>query len=166
MKPLIIVQTMLIVAIHRVHWASRASGVLINGIRLLASYPEQPRPREPGQSVCIPESLTRAACGEQVADRRDSSWQELIPMRLTKEHWPGIRTLRGWAISVLKEADAIKECDDHGWMQDRADPYAHERALKMASDNPPSGVTPHRAVTEIQSVLDSVGDTCPECPDT
>jgi hypothetical protein len=39
------------------------------------------------------------------------------------------RTLRGWAIHVLQEAGAIRECEEHGWMQDRADPHARERAL-------------------------------------
>ena len=30
-----------------------------------------------------------------------------------------IRTLKGWAISVLLEAGAIRECEEHGWMMDR-----------------------------------------------
>jgi hypothetical protein len=33
----------------------------------------------------------------------------------------GVRC-RLWAISVLQEAGAIRECEEHGWMQDRADP--------------------------------------------
>ena len=41
-------------------------------------------------------------------------------MLMTKERRPSIRTLRGWAISVLQEAGAIRECEEHGWMQDRA----------------------------------------------
>jgi hypothetical protein len=45
---------------------------------------------------------------------------------------PAIRTLRGWAISVLQEAGAIRECEEHGWMQDRADPHARERAMLVA----------------------------------
>jgi hypothetical protein len=48
---------------------------------------------------------------------------------MTKERRPAIRTLRGWAISVLDEAGAIREYEEHGWMQDRADPHARERAL-------------------------------------
>jgi hypothetical protein len=43
-------------------------------------------------------------------------------MLTTKELRPEIRTLRGWAISVLAEAGAIRECEEHGWMQDRARP--------------------------------------------
>jgi hypothetical protein len=50
-------------------------------------------------------------------------------MLMTKERRPAIRSLSGWAISVLHETGAIRECDDHGWMQDRADPHARERAL-------------------------------------
>jgi hypothetical protein len=41
-------------------------------------------------------------------------------MLMTSERRPAIRTLRGWAIHVLQEAGAIRECEEHGWMQDRA----------------------------------------------
>ena len=50
-------------------------------------------------------------------------------MLMMKQRRPTIRTLRGWAISVLQDAGAIRECEEHGWMQDRADPHAHERAF-------------------------------------
>jgi hypothetical protein len=43
-------------------------------------------------------------------------------MLMFKERRPVLRTLRGWAIFVLHEAGAIRECEEHGWMQDRADP--------------------------------------------
>jgi hypothetical protein len=81
-----------------------------------------------------------------------------------KERRPAIRTLRGWAISVLQEAGAIRECEEHGWLQDRADPDARGRALDIASHHPPAGVSRDEAIAEIQEVLDSIGDTCPECP--
>jgi hypothetical protein len=45
-------------------------------------------------------------------------------MLSTPERRGAIRTLRGWAIAVLTEAGAIRECEHHGWMQDRADPNA------------------------------------------
>ncbi|QQO18404.1 hypothetical protein JJB99_32825 [Bradyrhizobium diazoefficiens] len=45
-------------------------------------------------------------------------------MLMVKERQQAIRTLRGWAFSVLHEAGAIRECEEHGWMQDRADPVA------------------------------------------
>jgi hypothetical protein len=77
---------------------------------------------------------------------------------------PAIRTLRGWAISVLLEAGAIRECEEHGWMQDRTDPHARERALVIARQEPPCGFSPEQAVAEVRNMLESVGDTCPECP--
>jgi hypothetical protein len=45
-------------------------------------------------------------------------------MLMTKERRSAIRTLRGWAISVLQDASAIHECEEHGWMQDPARPRA------------------------------------------
>ncbi|QOZ51544.1 hypothetical protein [Bradyrhizobium sp. CCBAU 53338] len=85
-------------------------------------------------------------------------------MLMTKERRLAIRTLRGWAISVLLGAGAIRECEEHGWMQDRADPHARDRALDIARRDPPSGLSPNQAVGEIQDVLDAIGDTCPDCP--
>jgi hypothetical protein len=57
-------------------------------------------------------------------------------MLMTKERLPAIRTLRGWAISVLD----------------------------IARRDPPPGFSPEAAAAEIREVLDSIGDTCPECP--
>ena len=85
-------------------------------------------------------------------------------MLSTIERRPAIRTLHGWAISVLKEAGAIRECEEHGWMQDRADPHARERAFDVARQDPPVGASSQAAVVAIAEVLDSMGDTCPECP--
>ena len=85
-------------------------------------------------------------------------------MLITKERRPAIRTLRGWAIIVLQDAGAIRECEEHGWMQDRADPHARERALAAARRDPPADISPDEAVAELREVLDSIGDTCPECP--
>ena len=55
-----------------------------------------------------------------------------ISMLMTSERRPAIRTMRGWAIDALQEAGAIRECEEHGWMQDRADPHARERAFDIA----------------------------------
>lgn len=85
-------------------------------------------------------------------------------MLMTREKRPTIRTLRGWAISVLQEAGAIRECEEHGWMQDRGDPHARERALDIARLAPPSGISPDEAAAEVRDIMDSIGDTCPECP--
>ncbi|WP_456683125.1 hypothetical protein [Bradyrhizobium sp. USDA 3311] len=80
-----------------------------------------------------------------------------------EERRPAIRTLRGWAINVLQEAGAIHECGEHGWTKDRADPHARERALELARQDHPAYVSANEAVAEIRTVLDSIGDTCPEC---
>ena len=85
-------------------------------------------------------------------------------MLMTRERRPAIRTLRGWAIDVLHNAGAIRACEAHGWMQDRADPHARDRALHVARQDPPPGVAPDAAAAEIREVLDAIGDTCPECP--
>ena len=85
-------------------------------------------------------------------------------MLTTKEKRRAIRTLRGWAIGVLNEAHAIRECEDHGWIQDRADPHARERAFTIARRHAPPGLLPAEARAAIVDVLDSIGDSCPECP--
>jgi hypothetical protein len=85
-------------------------------------------------------------------------------MLMTKERRPAFRTIEGWARSVLIEAGAIHECEEHGWAKDRADPHARDRALDIARQDPPTGVSPQAAAVAIAEVLDSIGDTCPECP--
>jgi hypothetical protein len=84
-------------------------------------------------------------------------------MLMTKERRPPIRTLRGWAVSVLQEAGAVRECETHGWMRDKADPHARDRAFDVARRDPPPGVSSEDAVVAIAEVLDGIGDTCPEC---
>ncbi|MDI4234162.1 hypothetical protein OZ411_15215 [Bradyrhizobium sp. Arg237L] len=85
-------------------------------------------------------------------------------MLMTWERRATIRTLRGWAISVLQEAGAVRECEEHGWMQERADPHARDRAFEIALRDPPPSVSSQAAGRAIAEVLDSIGDTCPECP--
>ncbi|MCK1483359.1 hypothetical protein IVB25_11640 [Bradyrhizobium sp. 193] len=84
-------------------------------------------------------------------------------MLMTKERRPAIRTLRGWALVVLHEAGAIHECEEHNWAKDRADPHARKRALDIARQEPPDDLSPDQAVAEVREVLDSIGDSCPEC---
>ncbi|MGZ3710085.1 MAG: hypothetical protein ACXVBC_14280 [Bdellovibrionota bacterium] len=85
-------------------------------------------------------------------------------MLMTKERRPAFRTTEGWARSVLLEAGAVRECEEHGWMRDRADPHARERALMVAQQDPPPGVSLDEAVAAVRDVLYTIGDTCPECP--
>jgi hypothetical protein len=79
---------------------------------------------------------------------------------MMNERRRAVWTLRGWAISVLQEAGAIRECEEHCWMRDRADPHSRERALVVASQDPPFCVSPGEAVVAVENVLDSIGDTC------
>jgi hypothetical protein len=65
---------------------------------------------------------------------------------------------------MLLEAGAIRECEEHGWMRDRADPHARERALLVARQDSPAGTSPDEAAAAVAGVLESIGDTCPECP--
>lgn len=85
-------------------------------------------------------------------------------MLMTKVRRPATRTLRGWAIYVLQEAGAIRECEEHGWMQDRADPHARDLAFDIARRDLPMGASTDEAVAEIREVLASIADFCPECP--
>jgi hypothetical protein len=84
-------------------------------------------------------------------------------MLMTRERRPAFRTIERWARGILLEADAIRECETHGWMQDRADPHARERALLIAREDPLFGLSPEQAAAAVQDVLDSIGDACPEC---
>lgn len=60
-------------------------------------------------------------------------------MLMMKERRAAFRTIEGWARSVLLEAGAVLECEDHGWMRDHADPHAGERAFLLARLDPPPG---------------------------
>jgi hypothetical protein len=84
-------------------------------------------------------------------------------MLLTNERRPATRTLQGWAIALLQDVGAIRECEDHSWTQDRSDPHAREQALEIANTNPPPGHSPQAAAGAVSDVLDSIGDSCPEC---
>jgi hypothetical protein len=75
-----------------------------------------------------------------------------------------IRTIGGWATFVLLETGAIRECQEHGWMKDRTDPHARHRAIEIARSDPPPGVSQDEAVAAVENALNSIGDTCPECP--
>ena len=61
-------------------------------------------------------------------------------MLMVRAKRPATRPLRGWAISVLHEAGAIKECEEHIWMQEATALPGNEAALRVAIDEviPPS----------------------------
>jgi uncharacterized protein (UPF0218 family) len=85
-------------------------------------------------------------------------------MLTIKERQSAIRTVGAWATFVLLETGAIRECQEHGWMKDRTDPHARHRAIEIARSDPPPGVSQDEAVAAVENVLNSIGDTCPECP--
>jgi hypothetical protein len=85
-------------------------------------------------------------------------------MFATKRQRPIGRMLDRWAISVLLDVGAIRECEEHGWMRDRTDPHAHERAFDLARRHPPPSISSQAASVAIAEALDWIGDTCPECP--
>jgi hypothetical protein len=65
---------------------------------------------------------------------------------------------------VPREAGAILACEEHGWMQDCADPHERERVFDVARQNPPQGVSLAAPAVAIAEVLGSIGDSCPDCP--
>jgi hypothetical protein len=73
------------------------------------------------------------------------------------------RSLRGWAIGLLLETGALRECVDHSHLCDATDPDAWRRARHIASEHPFKGVSPAEAVAAVEDIMRSVGDSCPEC---
>jgi hypothetical protein len=82
-------------------------------------------------------------------------------MLMTKERRPSWREVERWAIGVLLEEGAIKQCPDRGDIQCRGDPDARARAFEVAREHPPAGLTAEDAVAALHDVLG--GDACPEC---
>jgi hypothetical protein len=83
---------------------------------------------------------------------------------MTKERWPPVRTLRGWAIFVLQEAGAIPNARSTAGCKTAPTRMPASGAVDIARRHPPAGVPSGQAVAEIHDVLDSIGDGCPECP--
>jgi hypothetical protein len=76
---------------------------------------------------------------------------------------PAYRTIGGWALAVLLETHAIRECDEHGHMKDLTDPHALEHAREIARHEPFRGTSSEQSLAAIDEVMNSIGDTCPEC---
>jgi hypothetical protein len=49
-------------------------------------------------------------------------------------------------------------------MKDRTDPHARQRAVEIAYEEPPPGFSQNQAAAAVNSLLNSIGDTCPEWP--
>jgi hypothetical protein len=88
--------------------------------------------------------------------------RQAVP-RQTGPARPPFRSVRGWAIGLLLEAHAIKECEEHGHIRDRSDPEAWHHAQQHAASSPYPGSSPDEAVAALDDVMRSIGDTCPEC---
>ena len=84
-------------------------------------------------------------------------------MLMRQERRLAFRSIEGWARSILLEAGAIRECESHGWIIDRTDPHARDLALALAREAPAFDLTAEEAAGAVQGILNSTGDTCPEC---
>jgi hypothetical protein len=76
---------------------------------------------------------------------------------------PAYRTLQGWALGTLVDQGAVTECDDHGHRKDQSDPDAWTRARAEAWAFPFPGATPEACLKALDEVMQSIGDTCPDC---
>jgi len=84
-------------------------------------------------------------------------------MLMLRERRPAYRTIESWAIRVLLETGAIKECEEHGYMQCRGDPDARARAYDTARESPFPGASAEQAIVALHDALGAIGDTCPDC---
>ena len=66
--------------------------------------------------------------------------------------------------ATLLDAGAIRESWACGSALSRIQPCSSQRAFDIARHDPPPGVSSDAAVAEVREVLDSIGETCPECP--
>ncbi|TKV78943.1 hypothetical protein FDV58_24910 [Bradyrhizobium elkanii] len=76
---------------------------------------------------------------------------------------PAYRSLEGWALGMLIEHHAIRECEHHGHAVDRSDPDARNRAREAAWNQPFPGASPEECQAAIDEVLRGIGDSCPDC---
>jgi len=92
-----------------------------------------------------------------------SALEEFSRMLMVKERRPDYRTLERWAVALLFEEGAIKECPEHGYMQCRGDPDAIARAFATARECPPAGRSTDDVLVALHDVLGGIGETCPDC---
>jgi hypothetical protein len=72
-------------------------------------------------------------------------------------------TLEGWALGTLIENHAVAECSEHGHRRDKTDPDAWNHAREEACRNPFPGKTPETCLAALDQVMESIGDSCPNC---
>jgi len=79
-------------------------------------------------------------------------------MLTMKQRRPTFRTLRGWAVTVLQDAGAIRECTSMpGPSRPRARHPRRSAGSALWRLRGPGG-------RGYRDVLGSIGVTCPECP--
>ncbi len=100
---------------------------------------------------------SRAAMRSESANLTDMATKESV---ITTA---GFRTLEGFAIGILLDAQAIRECEHHGYMKDGTDPHAWDRAREIAARERFRSTTKEERLKAIDTVMRSVGDTCPDC---
>jgi hypothetical protein len=97
------------------------------------------------------------------AENRTDTMRSAQAKRRAEPACETYRTLQGWALGILLETHAIRECEDHSHMRDRTDPDAWRQAREIASHHPFRGATAAEAVRAIEDVMASIGDTCLDC---
>jgi hypothetical protein len=73
------------------------------------------------------------------------------------------RTLHGWALGTLIEQHAVSECPDHGHRKSKSDPDAWNQAQEEARHHPFPGASPEECIAEMEKIMGSIGDSCPDC---
>ncbi|HEY0219978.1 MAG TPA: hypothetical protein VGC26_09490 [Afipia sp.] len=76
---------------------------------------------------------------------------------------PQFQTLEGYATALLLDAHAIVECEHHGYMKDRTDPHAWDRAREAATKQRYRHTSKNERLKAIDEIMHSIGDTCPDC---
>ncbi len=76
---------------------------------------------------------------------------------------PSFKSLESYATGVLLEAHAIVECEHHGYMKDRADPHAWDRARDAAARQRFGNTSKDERLKALDEIMRSIGDTCPDC---
>ena len=84
-------------------------------------------------------------------------------MLLLRRKAGSYRTMRGWAIALLRDNEVISECEEHGHILDCGDSHAFNRALEIAMGESFPGASQAEVKAEIEDIIRHVGDRCPEC---
>jgi len=61
-------------------------------------------------------------------------------------------------------APIARECEEHGWMQNRADPYAGDRGLAAALQDPPQALLQTRPSPKSAMSSTRLATPAPDCP--